>query len=153
MSWYSSLIFSYFIFSSTSTFPDNLVVLPFIFDLVCFIFYFAASQDPSIPKSLFYHIPRALASSPFLFLQSSVHFVALSKTFSRHHLSPIICSRQFRFAAGSKRHTLHSHNVPDTSHFLLWLSKATFAALICFVSSTRQDKVSLTTTASCVMFG
>ncbi|KAG1785918.1 uncharacterized protein HD556DRAFT_86571 [Suillus plorans] len=137
MSWYSSLVFSYFIFSSISTFPDHLVVLSFIFDLVCFTFYFAASEDPSIPKSLFYHIPRALASSPFLFLQSSVHFVALSKTSSRRHLSPIICSRQFRFAAGSKRHTL---NVPDTSHFLLWLSKATFAALICFVSSTRQDK-------------
>ncbi|KAG1766530.1 hypothetical protein EV702DRAFT_1150116 [Suillus placidus] len=49
------------------------------------LFYFAASQDRSIPNFSFYHIPSALASSPFLFLQSSVHFAALQsiRTHSR----------------------------------------------------------------------
>lgn len=75
--WFFSLVFSCFI-------SLHLVVHPFVFDLIYFVVFFAASQDPSIPNfckisdshlftlrspslrsfTVFHHSPRALASSP-----------------------------------------------------------------------------------------
>jgi hypothetical protein len=73
-----------FLFDLFFFFSLHLVVHPFVFDLIYFIAFFAASQDPSIPNfckisnshlftlrspslrsfTVFHHSPRALASSP-----------------------------------------------------------------------------------------